>query len=206
MGAPTYLWRKLTPDQRIRILDWRKDLHHPWHGPPHRPNQSHLRFHIAASCYEHRCYIGLSPERMNEFAEALLSTVSAHAQRTVAWCLLPNHYHLLIETDHILRLLWELGRLHGRSSYAWNGEENTRGRQVFYKAAERAMRSERHFWATLNYVQHNPVHHGYVQLWTDWPWSSARDYLASVGRQEAERVWREYPIRGYGKGWDAADL
>jgi putative transposase len=155
---------------------------------------------------EHRGYIGLSPERMNAFAEALLSTVSSHAQRTVAWSLLPNHYHLLVEADNILRLLWELGRLHGRSSYAWNSEENTRGRQVFYKAAERAMRSERHFWATLNYVQHNPVHHGYVQLWTDWPWSSARDYLASVGRQEAERVWREYPIRGYGKGWDAADL
>jgi putative transposase len=77
---------------------------------------------------------------------------------------------------------------------------------VFHRAAERAMRSERHFWATVNYVHHNPVYHGYARLWTDWPWSSARDYLREVGREEAERIWCDYPVRDYGKGWDAAGL
>jgi putative transposase len=43
------------------------------------------------------------------------------------------------------------------------------------------MKSERHFWVTLNYVHHNPVHHGYVKRWLDWPWSSARQYLAETG-------------------------
>jgi len=55
-------------------------------------------------------------------------------------------------------------------------------------------------------VHHNPVHHGYARLWTDWPWSSARDYLREVGREEAERIWRDFPVRDYGKGWDAAEL
>ena len=36
----------------------------------------------------------------------------------------------------------------------------TCGRKVFFRAVERAMRSDRRFWATLNYVHHNPVHHG----------------------------------------------
>src|SRR5690348_4949156 len=170
METPTYLWRKLTPEQRVKVLNWRKQLHRPWHAPPHRPNFFHTHFHIAASCYEHRPYIGLTPERISEFAEILLKTLEAHAQRTIAWCLLPNHYHVLIETKNILRVVWELGRLHGRTSHAWNDEEKTRGRQVFHRAVERAMRSDRHFWATINYVQHNPVHHGYVALWTDWPW------------------------------------
>src|ERR1039457_6995261 len=91
----------------------------------------------------------------------------------------------------------KLGRFHGRTSYAWNGEEQTRGRQVFHRATERFMRSERHFFATVNYVNNNPVHHGYVRLWTEWPWSSAAEYLAQTGRAEAERVWKEYPTPAF---------
>ena len=49
---------------------------------------------------------------------------------------------------------------------------------------------------------HNPAHHGSVQDWQDWPFSSAQEYLAQMGRQFAERTWREYPILEYGKGWD----
>ena len=143
---------------------------------------------------------------MEDFAANLLNSLAGCVERVIAWCLLPNHYHVLVQTDNVLRVLWELGRLHGRTAHAWNGEESKRGRQVFHRAVERAMRSDGHFWATLNYVQHNPVHHGYVQLWTDWPWSSAREYLAAVGRQEAERRWRAHPVRDYGKAWDAPEL
>jgi putative transposase len=206
MSRPVYLWRQLTPEQQARVLVWRKENKRPWHAPPHRPNCFHRHFHITAACYEHRPHIGLSPERMDAFSEALLAVLAAHAARTVAWCVLPNHCHALVETPNVLRLVWELGRFHGRTSHAWNGEEGTRGRQVFHRAVERAMRSERHFWATVNYVHHNPVHHGYARLWTDWPWSSARDYLREVGREEAERIWRDFPVRDYGQGWDAAGL
>jgi putative transposase len=143
---------------------------------------------------------------MDGFSTTLLDLFQQHAARTVAWCVLPNHYHALVEAPNILKLLHELGRLHGRTSYAWNGEENTRGRQVFHRATERFMRSERHFFATVNYVHNNPVHHGYVRLWTEWRWSSAADYLAQMGRAEAERVWKEYPLRDYGKKWDDAGI
>lgn len=57
-----------------------------------------------------------------------------------------------------------------------------------------------------NYVHNNPVHHGYVRLWTEWPWSSAGEYLEQLGRAEAERVWKEYPILDYGKTWDEAAI
>ena len=64
------------------------------------------------------------------------------------------------------------------------------------------MKSERHFWVTLNYVHHNPIHHGYVERWQDWPWSSASDFLDRIGAQQALDIWREYPILDYGKKWD----
>ncbi len=165
---------------------------------PHVPSIHH----VTAACFEHEAFIGHSAERMDGFARDLLGVLAEHARQTFAWCVLVNHYHALVEAPDILGLIRQLGLLHGRKAHAWNGEEETRGRKVFFRCAERAMRTDRHFWATLNYVHHNPVHHGYVARWTDWPWSSAKEYLAQTGTDEAERIWREYPLGDYGKGWD----
>ncbi len=205
MSRVGYLWRQLSPQQRVDLLAWRKDRNQPWHSPPHRPNYGHRSFLVSAACYEHQPYIGQTFQRMDHFTDAWLALLSTQAQ-VVARCVLPNHYHALAQTDNVLRLLWELGRFHGRTSFQWNGADNARGRHVFYGATERFMRSERHFWATVNYVHHNPVRHGYVNKWTDWPWSSAGEYLQGIGHQEARRIWRSYPIRDYGEAWDAADL
>ncbi len=51
-----------------------------------------------------------------------------------------------------------------------------------------------------------PAKHGYVAKWTDWPWSSAAEYLEEAGTEEAARLWKTYPIDRYGSGWDDADL
>ncbi len=68
------------------------------------------------------------------------------------------------------------------------------------------MRSEAHFWATMNYIHHNPVRHGYVSKWQDWPFSSAREYLESVGETTAADTWRNFPLKDYGAGWDEPSL
>jgi putative transposase len=206
MAGPEYRWRLLTSMQRTELLEWRKARGNPWHSPPHRPNFGHLRFHISASCFEHQPHIGYSRKRMEDFTRDLLAVLSTHASRTYAWCVLPNHYHALVEAPNILGLLHQLGLLHGRTSHAWNGQEDSRGRKVFFRAVERAMRTERHYWATLNYVHHNPVHHRYVERWTDWPWSSAAEYLSQTKPIEAKRIWREYPLDEYGKGWDEPEM
>lgn len=206
MSSPRYLWRKLNEKQRKELLAWRKERGYPWHSPPHRPNFGHLRFLISAACYEHHSYIGHSPERMDAFSRDLLDVIAVCECRSFAWCVLPNHYHALVEAADIKFLLHELGLMHGRTSYTWNFEEKSRGRKVFFRAVERAMRSDRHYWATINYVHHNPVRHKYVKRWTDWPWSSAVQYLAQLGVDEAKRVWQEYPVDDYGKNWDEPDM
>ncbi|QTA88989.1 hypothetical protein [Desulfonema magnum] len=200
-----YKWKKMTPEQRAEAIKRRKARGYPWHGPPHRITRGRL-YHISATCYEHQPIIGKTFERMAEFEEELLSSVTRHAEQVLAWCVLPNHYHLHVDTPRIREAVGELGQLHGRTSFRWNGEENRRGRKCWHRCADRAIRSERHNWATLNYVLHNPVHHGYVRRWQDWPFSSARKYLKEVGREKALQRWRDYPLLDYGKGWDDPDL
>ena len=187
------------------MLEWRKRQGLPWHRPPHRGGEK-TRYHVTAACFEHRPFIGQSVERLESFCSTLLSVTQGHGTQIHAWCVLPNHYHALIETTAILKVLADLGRMHGRLSFQWNGEEQTRGRQVWCGAVERFMRNDAHFWATMNYVHHNPVHHGYVEHWQDWPFSSAQEYLAGMGREEATRIWNDFPVLDYGKGWDAPSM
>lgn len=197
-----YLWRKLIPTQRAELLSERRARHRPWHSPPRFEGAEQTLFHLTAACFEHQQIIGSSLARLESFTLSLQAQLIDACKEVFAWCVLPNHYHLLVETWNLRETTRMLGRFHGGTSFAWNAEDHARGRSCFHRTADRAIRGERHFWATMNYVHHNPVHHGLVEKWTDWPWSSAHEFLASVGRDRALQIWREYPVLDYGKKWD----
>ena len=197
-----YDWRKMTEAERGETLRLRRRHRSPDHSPPHREMKGEHTFLITAACFEHAPIIGASPGRMTSFSEALLETCRGCSREVHAWCVLPNHYHLLATTEVIADLRRALGQNHGRTSFRWNAEDRRRGRQIWCNCMERPMRSENHFLATINYIHHNPVKHGHVERWQDWPWSSAADFLEQMGHEEAVRLWKEYPILDYGKKWD----
>ncbi|MBK6795641.1 MAG: transposase [Acidobacteria bacterium] len=197
-----YDYRNLSPQMRNEVLEWRKRNGLPWHSPAHGQMGFSDKYLVTAACFEHKRHIGISPDRMNCCEKTLLDFCLEFGSEVFAWCILPNHYHLLIQCALIKTFCKYLGKLHGRLSRQWNKEDDEPGRKVWYRSFDREIRSERHFYASLNYVHHNPVHHKYVESWVDWPWSSAAIYLEKVGREEAEKIWREYPLFDYGKKWD----
>ena len=200
-----YLWRQLNEQQRRELVAFRSFNGRPWHSPPHRESQNG-RYLFTAACFEHRHIIGGSPQRMADFQGVLTRTFETHCEEIYAWCVLPNHYHVLALTRALPELLDAIGQMHGRTAFHWNGEDGARGRKVWFNCVETAMKSDRHFWATMNYVHHNPVHHGYVRHWQDWPFSSGGALLERCGREEAAKLWKTYPVRDYGKAWDPAEL
>ncbi len=143
---------------------------------------------------------------MAGFVTELCDLLEEHCRHVFAWVVLPNHYHVLVDVPQLKSLFREIGKLHGRNSFDWNGQENQRGRQVWCKAAETVMKSEGHFYATINYILNNPVHHGYCRCWTDWPFSNVKEYLEQVGRDVALNRWRSYPLYEYGHQWDPPEL
>jgi REP-associated tyrosine transposase len=157
---------------------------------------------ISGACYEHASIIGMNHQRMSDCEESLLTLCKEFATALYAWCVLPNHYHLLLRTDRLTELRAELGKFHGRTSFVWNGEDSSRGRKVWHNCLDRGIKSHGHFWAAMNYIHNNPVHHGYVARWQDWPWSSAAQFLKRVGHDTAAKIWREFPPLDYGKTWD----
>ncbi len=205
MPSTPYRWRKLSEHDRKAVLADRLRRGRPAHSPRH-VDSGQRHYHLTAACFEHQPHIGKTQERMSEFSHQLLDLLLTHASQVNAWVLLPNHYHVLAHTGDVLAVLKAVGRLHGSSSHQWNGEDSSRGRQVWCKVAETVMKSDGHYHATVNSIHHNPVRHGYVQKWAEWPWSSAHDFLETHGRLEAERLWKTYPINHYGQGWDDPEL
>lgn len=93
-----YEWRKASPDERARMLRERKLKGQPWHTPPHLEGSTGL-YHICAACYEHEPYIGTTPDRLQNFSQALLETLGDLTTEIFAWCVLPNHYHAQLHME-----------------------------------------------------------------------------------------------------------
>jgi len=192
----------MTEDQRAAVLAARKARGLPWHSPPHLSIEGVNRFIISAACLSHQPIIGTTPKRMSTCEMNLLEVCSSTDSKLHAWCFLPAHYHLVLTTNDVGALLHAIGRFLGRCARQWNKEDNSLGRQVWSNCFERRLRGERHFWASINYVHHNPVKHGYAMKWQEWPYSSATRFLDEIGRERASTIWRKFPVDKYGDKWD----
>ena len=94
--------------------------------------------------------------------------------RLLAWCLMPNHVHAIVELldSHSLGNIvrsWKSFTAHranallGRTGSFWHADY-----------FDRYMRHEDHLAQTIEYVEQNPVKAGLVRDSRDWRWSSAR--------------------------------
>ena len=197
-----YEYHKMTKAERAKVLASRKLHRCPWHAPPHF-EQTRGIYLISAACYEHRPVMG-TEERRAQWEGILLDRLELDSTDDFdvrAWVVLPNHYHLLLEGDLSL-FARRIARLHNGTATQWNREDGTPGRKVWHRFSDRIIRSERHYYASLNYIHANPVKHGHAATADAWVWSSLPLYLDLVGRELLAEWWRQYPVGAYGKGWD----
>ena len=197
-----YNWRKMTSAQRSQEQLKRRMRDYPMHSPPHFIRSDRACYHLCAANFEHRPIIGAAPGRLASFSTSLCALCSDKDNFLHTWCVLPNHWHLLIQCDNFRKMLVAIGQLHGRSSRAWNLEDNRLGRQCWHCCSNRYIRNQNHFLASRNYIFMNPVKHGYVASWKDWPYSNLPEYLDSIGEETALQCLDDYPILDMGAKWD----
>lgn len=143
-----------------------------------------------------------SERRRLAFQASLLKRLQDAGLEVCAWVVLPNHYHILALVPDFDKVAGAFQHLHGSSSRQWNLEDDTIGRKVWYRYSDRAMRGERHVYTTINYLHYNPVKHGYAKRADEWVCTSIWRYLEMNGREWLAELWREYPVRDYGRAWD----
>jgi len=190
----------MTPEERQQVLQERRARGFPLHAPPHFRGVSG-EYLITAACYEHRP-IFQDPGDLSWLADEVLSGFIEAGLTYRGWVFLPNHYHVLLKTKDLSIVSEVLRLLHSRIATTINGRQRQRGRRIWYRFSDRFIRSERHHWASVNYLHYNPIKHGYVDQMTMWPWSSIHEYVEEHGKEWFLQTWRAYPIKGYGKEWD----
>ncbi len=94
-----------------------------------------------------------------------------------AYCLMPNHVHLILTPTTADGLARALGKAHRRYSAYVNARLRVTGHLFQSRFGSVAM-DERHLMAAARYVALNPVRAGLVERAEDWPWSSVRAHLA----------------------------
>jgi putative transposase len=93
-----------------------------------------------------------------------------------AWCLMPNHVHLILTPTHPDGLRRALAKVHR----AYAGIIHARQKKIghFWQGRFGAVAmDEDHLLSAVRYVGLNPVRAGLVKQAADWPWSSARAHL-----------------------------
>lgn len=94
-----------------------------------------------------------------------------------AYCLMPNHIHLVLVPSDEDGLRSSVAEVHRRYSLKINERQGWRGhlwQERFYSVAL----DEHHLFNAVRYIERNPVVAGLVDKPEDWPWSSARAHLA----------------------------
>ena len=104
--------------------------------------------------------------------EALLR-FDGERYRLAAWCIMPNHVHVLLRQTQGVRLGEIVGSWKKWTARRANQILGRDGRFWMRDFRDRAIRSARHWAFTLHYIESNPVKAGLCRRPEDWRWGSA---------------------------------
>ena len=115
----------------------------------------------------------LRDERIAALVEEALLHFDGLRYRLIAWCIMPNHVHGLVE----MFAGWPLARV----VHSWKSYTAQRANQILARHGEfwfreyhdRFIRDDRHFAKAVEYIEQNPVKAKLVGAAERWRWSSA---------------------------------
>lgn len=125
------------------------------------------------------------------FLKVLQETVEGWNLQVAAYCLMPNHYHLLLHTPdgNLSRCMRHINGLYTQRFNRAHRKDGQlfRGR---YKAV--LVEKDSYLLEVLRYIHRNPLRAGLVKSLEDFPWSSHPGYLSRA----AEWTWlsKELPL------------
>jgi putative transposase len=93
-----------------------------------------------------------------------------------AYCLMPNHVHLILVPQTKEGLSLAIGEAHRRYTRRINFREDWRG-HLWQGRFSSFIMGDSHLLACVRYVELNPVRAGLVKAPENWPWSSAGPHI-----------------------------
>jgi REP element-mobilizing transposase RayT/transposase-like protein len=171
-----------------------------------RPLRLHapgLLHHVFARGNEKAC-IFADDHDYAAFLKLLADTLPRFATRCVAYCLLWNHYHLLlVPNEHRVSLL--LQQLNSTYCQRFNRRHGRVGHVLQGRFGCRVVEDGAYARSVLRYLALNPVAAGRAANAEDWPWSSYRFVLGHAGCPDylsLEDTWNAFATSDCAEGRD----
>ncbi|MFN0105072.1 MAG: transposase [Bryobacteraceae bacterium] len=172
--------------------------------PVHVTQRGNFRKSVFALDYDYRLFLELLGRYAGEYGN-----------RVVGYCMLPNHFHLVLIPDRDEGVSAMMQVLNSKYARTFNERLERKGHLWQARFGASSM-SENHYRTALAYVDLNPVRAGLAGEATSYRWSSAAahaglcDYPAYLDRGEFSRMftvedWTEI-LQLEVQAEDAADL
>jgi REP element-mobilizing transposase RayT len=118
--------------------------------------------------------------------DILAQTVAKHSIKIHGYCLMPNHFHLLLETP-FANLSLAMQMLNARYCQHFNKRHGTSGHVIQGRFHAVLIEFNRQLLAVSRYVSLNPVRAKLTQTPSEWQWSNHRHFL----KPETAPAWLE---------------
>jgi len=139
-------------------------------------------YHVYARGNDRACIYYRDDADRERYLELLEKVASGKDWRCLAYCLMDNHLHLLLETPSG-GLSAGMQRLHGRYAQSFNRRHERSGHLFQGRFGDVRILSDRQVLAVAGYMARNPVDAGICADPARWRWSS---YGKVIGGGEPE--------------------
>ena len=128
------------------------------------------------------------------FENILKEAVKKFDMRLLAYCIMPNHWHLVVYPKQDGDLAKFMGWLSNTHTRRWHASKNTIGQGHLYQGRYKSFicRKDNHFIALIRYVERNAKKADLCKLAQDWKWSSI--YKREYGSEEQKKILSEWPV------------
>jgi REP element-mobilizing transposase RayT len=112
------------------------------------------------------------------FLKLLIEAKNVRDAKIYAYCLMGNHYHLLIKCNTLPEFCKEVNQTY---AHYFNAKSGTVGHVFQSRYKSFPVEKEDYLLCVLRYIHRNPVKAGMVSSPMDYFWSSYKDYLSGEG-------------------------
>src|SRR5262249_53973057 len=125
------------------------------------------------------------------FERVLAKALHEHPMRLLAYCLMPNHCHLVLWPQQDGELTAFLRRVTHTHSMRWHAHYHTGGTGHIYQGRFKSfpVETDDHCYAVLRYVERNALRANLVKRAEDWRWGSLWRRLSGEGGAVALHDW-----------------
>lgn len=133
-------------------------------------------------------------EDYEAFERVLVEAVERTETRLLAYCVMPNHWHLVVWPRKEGELSRFVGWLTLTHTQRWHAHRRSTGTGHVYQGRFKSfpVEADEHFYTVARYVERNAARAKLVRRAEDWPWGSLYRWLR--GSADDQRLLAAWPL------------